>query len=149
MAEVDLVSSHHPWAPLPSLVDWKKIGDGSVFDGMPEKGESPEAAFRDTDSVRAAYGQSIEYSMSSLISFVQTYRDPNLVMVVLGDHQPHNYVTGHGVSHDVPITVIAHDPRVMARISGWGWQEGLRPRPDAPVWRMDSFRDRFLEAYGP
>ena len=149
MAEVDLVSSHHPWVPLPRLVDWKKVGDGSVFDGMPDEGESPEAVFGDPDRVRAAYGKSIEYSMSSLISFVQTYGDPNLVMVVLGDHQPHSYVTGHGVGHDVPISVIAHDPRVLKQIAGWGWQEGLRPRPDAPVWRMDSFRDRFLKAYGP
>jgi hypothetical protein len=149
MAEIDLVSSHHPWTPLPHLVDWKLVGDGSVFDGMPDTGASPEAVFRDPDRVRAAYGQSIEYSMRSLISFVQTYRDPNLVMVVLGDHQPHRYVTGNGVGHDVPITVIAHDPRVMDRISGWGWQDGLRPHPDAPVWRMDTFRDRFLDAYGP
>ncbi len=70
-------------------------------------------------------------------------------MVVLGDHQPHSYVTGHGVGHDVPISVIAHDPRVLDKIAGWGWQQGLRPRPDAPVWRMDTFRDRFLHAYGP
>jgi phosphatidylglycerophosphate synthase len=149
MAEVDLVSSHHPWTPLPHLVDWDQVGDGSVFDGMPEQGESPDAVFRDPDEVRAVYGQSIEYSLSSLVSFLETYPDPDLVLVVLGDHQPHTYVTGHGAGHDVPVTVIAHDPAVLARISGWGWQPGLRPEPDAPVWPMDAFRDRFLTAYGP
>ena len=41
MAEVDLVSSHSPWAPLPQLVDWSRVGDGSVFDPMPAEGESP------------------------------------------------------------------------------------------------------------
>ena len=25
----------------------------------------------------------------------------------------------------------------------------MRPRPDAPVWRMDAFRDEFLATYGP
>ena len=35
MAEIDLVSSHTPWTPLPHLVDWGDVGDGSVFDGMP------------------------------------------------------------------------------------------------------------------
>jgi hypothetical protein len=149
MAEIDLVSSHHPWTPLPHLVDWNRVGDGSVFDGMPAQGESPEKAFRDPDRVRALYGQSIEYTLNSLISFVQTHPDPNLVLIVLGDHQPHTYVTGRGAGHDVPISVIAHDPAVMKRISGWGWQPGMRPRPDAPVWRMDTFRDRFLTAYGP
>jgi hypothetical protein len=85
--------------------------------------------------------------MNALVSFVQTYPDPNLVLVVLGDHQPSTIVSGDGAGHDVPVSVIAHDPSVLARVSGWGWQDGLRPAPDAPVWRMDAFRDRFLAAF--
>jgi len=68
-------------------------------------------------------------------------------MVVLGDHQPATTVSGQGASHDVPISVIAHDPRVMDHIAGWGWQDGVRPSPQAPVWPMSSFRDRFLTAF--
>ena len=45
MAEIDLVSSHTPWAPLPRLVDWSRVGDGSIFDPMPAQGESPEGSF--------------------------------------------------------------------------------------------------------
>lgn len=149
MAEVDLVSSHHPWTPLPRLVDWDEVGDGSVFDGMPEEGESKGEVFADPDKVRTAYGRSIEYSLDTLFSFLETYPDPDLVVVMLGDHQPHTYVTGEDPGHDVPVSVIAQDPAVLDRISGWGWQEGLRPDPDAPVWRMDAFRDRFLAAFGP
>jgi hypothetical protein len=149
MAEIDLVSSHTPWAPLPHLVDWNQVGDGSVFEGMPQQGPSAALVWRDPNRVRAQYGQSIEYSLNSLISFVQTYNDKNLVLVVLGDHQPATIVSGQGASHEVPITVIAHDPAVMDRISGWGWQDGMRPGPGAPDWPMDSFRDRFLTAFGP
>jgi hypothetical protein len=149
MAEIDLVSSHTPWAPLPHMIDWNQLGDGSVFDGMPEQGQSPGVVWRDPSQVRTAYGQSIEYSLNALISFVETYHDNNLVLVVLGDHQPATIVTGQGASHDVPITIISHDPAVMDRISPWGWQDGMRPSPDAPVWPMDAFRDRFLNAYGP
>jgi hypothetical protein len=59
-------------------------------------------------------------------------------------------VTGEGASHDVPITIIAHDPAVMNRIARWGWQDGMNPDPAAPVLAMDAFRDRFLTAYsGP
>src|SRR5699024_2857022 len=32
MAEIDLTSSHHPWTPLPRLVPWDRVGDGSIFD---------------------------------------------------------------------------------------------------------------------
>jgi hypothetical protein len=149
MAEIDLISSHTPWAPLPRMVDWSMVGDGSIFDGMPTQGQKATDVWRDPDQVRAAYGQSIEYSMSTLISFVQTYGNDNLVLVVLGDHQPATIVSGQGASHDVPISIIAHDPTVMGRISGWGWQDGMRPAPQAPVWPMDGFRDRFLTAFGP
>jgi len=147
MAEVDLVSSHHPWTPLPHLVPWDAVGDGSVFDGMPAQGQSEEQAFRDPNRVRALYGESVQYTMGTLVSWLQQQPDPNLVMVVLGDHQPHSYVSGDHPGHDVPITVIARDHAVIDRIAGWGWQDGLRPMPDAPVWRMDAFRDAFLTAF--
>ena len=149
MAEIDLVSSHHPWTPLPQMVPWRDVGDGSVYDGMPDLGISPDAAFRDPDEVRALYGRSIVYSWQSLVSFLRRYADPNLVVVALGDHQPHSYVTGPHPGHDVPISVISQDPEVMRRTAGWGWQSGLRPRPDAPVWRMDAFRNAFLTAFDP
>lgn len=147
MAEVDLVSSHHPWAPLPSMVPWDQVGDGSVFDPMPARGDSPEEVFADPDRVKAAYGASIEYTLSSLISYVETHPDPDLVLIVLGDHQPHSYVSGDHPGHDVPISIIAHDPAVLEAIGGWGWSAGLRPDPGAPAWPMSDFRDRFLTAY--
>ena len=77
------------------------------------------------------------------------YGDDNLVLVVLGDHQPATLVTGHDdPSHDVPISVIAHDPKVIDQIAGWSWQDGMSPSPQAPVWPMAAFRDRFLTAFG-
>jgi hypothetical protein len=147
MAEIDLVSSHIPWAPLPRLVPWSRVGNGSVFDKMPAQGRSPTSVWRNADDVRAAYGQSVQYSLSSLISFVRTYPDKNLVLLVLGDHQPSTMVSGQGASHEVPVTLIAHDPAVMRRISSWGWQRGTLPGTNAPVLPMSAFRNRFLNAY--
>ncbi|MDX6324240.1 MAG: hypothetical protein QOK15_594 [Nocardioidaceae bacterium] len=148
MAEIDLVSSHTPWTPLPHLVPWGSLGDGSVFDGMPAQGPPPGDVWPDPARVQDSYGKSIRYTWRSLISFVQHYGRKNLVMVVLGDHQPTTIVSGEGASHDVPVSIVAHDPRVIDRISGWGWQPGLRPAPDATVWPMSAFRDRFLTAFG-
>jgi hypothetical protein len=149
MAEIDLVSSHTPWTPLPHMVPWSELGDGSIFDSMAAEGETPSTLWRDPDAVRASYAKSIEYSLRALVSFVQHYGDKNLVMVVLGDHQPWTMVSGQNPGHDVPISIIAHDPAVLDKISGWDWHDGMRPGPDAPVWPMDAFRDRFLTAYGP
>jgi phosphatidylglycerophosphate synthase len=140
-AEVDLISSHAPWTRIPRLIAWDEIGDGSIFGRiLPAKLEP---------GVRAAYGQSIEYSLSTVFSFLQRYGDEDDVLIVLGDHQPATVVTGQGADHDVPISVIARDPKVMQRIAGWGWQDGMVPSADAPVWPMAAFRDRFLTAFGP
>jgi phosphatidylglycerophosphate synthase len=147
-AEVDLISSHVPWTRVPRLIPWDQVGDGSVFHRVPMLKSSRNAVFSDPDQARAAYGRSIEYTLSTIFSFVQRYGDKDLVLVVLGDHQPASLVTGQGVGHDVPISVIAHDPKVLDQLVGWGWQDGLRPSPQAPVWRMNAFRDRFLTAFG-
>jgi hypothetical protein len=85
--------------------------------------------------------------MGSLISFVRRYGDKDTVVLLMGDHQPATFVSGQDATHDVPVSIIARDPRVMARIAGWGWQDGLLPSPHAPVWPMAGFRDRFLTAF--
>ena len=149
MAEIDLITSHAPWSRTPRLVDQAAVGDGSIFDGMPEQLPSERDIWPDPDRVRAAYGDAIEYSLRALVRFVKAYGDDDLVLVVVGDHQPATIVSGPDASHDVPVSVIAGDPDVLHRITGWGWEAGLRPGPDAPVWRMDEFRDRFVAAYGP
>ncbi len=148
-AEVDLVSSHTPWSHTPRLIDWRRVGNGSVFNSIPAGDLTPaDVLWSDPALVRAAYARSIEYTLNTLVSFVQHYGDPHLVLVVVGDHQPWTIVSGLAPSHDVPISVIAHDPAVLNRIAGWGWNDGLRPGPQAPVWPMSAFRDRFLTAFG-
>ncbi|MGY1633711.1 CDP-alcohol phosphatidyltransferase family protein [Geodermatophilus sp. SYSU D01186] len=147
MAEIDLISSHQPWTPLPTMVPWDQVGDGSVFDPMPARGPSPDEAWRDPDTVRRLYGQSIEYSLQAVVEWVAAQPDDDLVLVLLGDHQPLTVVTGPDATHEVPVSVVASDPAVLDRLAGWEWQEGLLPGPAAPVWPMDAFRDRFLDAF--
>ncbi|WP_438819576.1 sulfatase [Micromonospora endophytica] len=140
MAELALVSSHSPWTKVPSVVDWDDIDDGEVFRqgiiGTP------------TAQARTGYRHSINYTLRTLISYVETYGDEDTVLVVVGDHQPAPVVTGDNASPDVPIHLLAKDPAVLDQIADWNWQEGLTPDANAPVWPMDSFRDRFLTAFG-
>jgi hypothetical protein len=148
MSEIILTSSHQPWAPLPEMVGWDEVGDGSVFKGIQKAGKDPADVFTDPVKVKEEYGKSVQYSLRSLLEYVEKYGDQNTVLVFLGDHQPMASVSGNGADHDVPVTILARDPKVLDRIDDWGWSDGLRPGDDAPVWRMDSFRDRFLTAYG-
>ncbi|HVU78011.1 MAG TPA: CDP-alcohol phosphatidyltransferase family protein [Gaiellaceae bacterium] len=139
-SEVDLVSSHTPWTRIPPLIPWNRVGDGSIFKRLPVD----RSGLSDTQQ---GYAQSIHYTLSALFSFVERYGNDNTVLIVLGDHQPSRVVSG-SPGHDVPISIVAHDPAVLARIDGWGWVDGMRPTPDAPVWLMSDFRNRFLSAYG-
>jgi hypothetical protein len=146
-AEVDTVTSHMPWDRIPQMIRWSDVGNGSIFKRTPTFTE-PSSFWWHPNQVKAAYARSLEYSLNVLTSFVQHYGKKNLVVIAVGDEQPLPIVSGQATSHAVPISIIAHDPAVMQRIKGWAWQRGLLPRPDAPVWRMSAFRDRFLTAYG-
>jgi len=149
MTVMPTVTSHWPWAPLPHTVDWNAVGDGSVYDTMADGADPVDAVWSDPARVKAAYTQSISYTLSNLISWLQTYGDDNTVLVMLGDHQPAPAVSGTVGGDQVPITIVAKDPAVLDAIADWHWDNGLNPSPQAPVWRMDTFRDRFLTAFGP
>jgi hypothetical protein len=149
MAEIPLTSSHVPWTPLPSLIDWDHVGDGSVFGPMAKPTGPSDPFNRNGPLVRARYSKAVQYTLSTLISYVQKYGDDKMVLVFLGDHQAFPLVAGQNASHDVPITILAKDPAVLDRVADWGWTDGLRPAAKAPVWPMSAFRDKFLTAFGP
>ncbi|MFD0520932.1 hypothetical protein [Paractinoplanes durhamensis] len=116
---------------------------------MINSAEGAGSVWKDNEKIKQAYAKSVAYSVDSLTSYVEKYGDDNLVMVFLGDHQPASVVVGQNASKDVPISIVAKDPKVFERIADWGWTTGLTPAPDAPVWPMNEFRDRFLTAYSP
>ncbi|MEV7000744.1 sulfatase-like hydrolase/transferase [Streptomyces sp. NPDC093982] len=148
MSFVILTSSHQPWAPIPKMVDWDDLGDGSVFDAIQKAGKKPGDVLTDTTKSREEYGKSVEYSLTSLTQWMERYGTDDTVLVFLGDHQPMARVSGNHASRDVPISIVAKDPKVLDKIADWNWTDGLKPAKDAPVWRMSAFRDRFLTAYG-
>jgi energy-converting hydrogenase Eha subunit A len=144
-AQIALISSHAPWVPVPELIDWDAIGDGTVFNEVATSGDPPEVVWRDHDRVRDQFRQAVDYSLQVVGAYAERHADDPPLMIVLGDHEPAPFVSGVD-GFDVPIHIIG-PPDVVARIDGWGWDAGLLPGPDAPVWRMDAFRDRFLDAF--
>ncbi|WP_435887228.1 CDP-alcohol phosphatidyltransferase [Streptomyces griseoluteus] len=148
MSEVILTSSHQPWGPIPKMVGWDELGDGSIFKGIEAAGNKPADVIADTTKSRQEYGKSIQYSVTALTEWLERYGTKDTVLVFLGDHQPIARVSGNHASRDVPVSIVAKDPKVLDKIGDWGWSDGLRPAHDAPVWKMNLFRDRFLTAYG-
>ncbi|WP_374104139.1 sulfatase [Streptomyces sp. Tu102] len=149
MAEIILASSHNPWSPIARMTDWDRLGDGSVFNQIKKEGTDPKEVWKDPERVRTEYRHAIEYSLHSLTEWVERYGTDDTVLVFLGDHQPVPTVTAGSTSKDVPVTIVARDPKVLDKIADWNWTDGLKPAENAPTWGMDRFRDRFMTAYGP
>ncbi|WP_449338345.1 sulfatase [Streptomyces chartreusis] len=149
MAEIILASSHNPWSPIARMTDWDELGDGSIFNQIKKEGTDPKEVWKDPERVRTEYRHAIEYSLHSLTEWVERYGTDDTVLVFLGDHQPVPTVTAGSTSKDVPVTIVARDPKVLDKISDWNWTDGLKPAENAPTWGMDRFRDRFMTAYGP
>ena len=113
-------------------------------------GPTPADVVGDAGRLETSFGQSIEYALTSLISFVTTFheQDDDLVLVCSAIISRPPSSPGRRLARRPD-----HDhrpgPAVLERTSAWGWDDGMLPRPDAPVWRMDAFRNRFLTPSGP
>jgi len=152
MAEIALISSHAPWTPVPQLIDWHSVGDGTVFNTQATSGDSPEEVWKDHARIRLQFRLSIEYALQTIASYITNYGDDNLVVLVLGDHQPAPIVTGDGGhlasgARDVPVHLITRDPKEVEAVAHWQWTSGMLPAPDAPVWRMDELRNRLIDTF--
>jgi hypothetical protein len=149
MATVILISSHAPWTPIPRLVPWEKVGDGAVFGPAMRTGEAPEVIWTDAQRVRAQYIQSIDYVLRTLAAYVSKHHDDEMLMIVVGDHQPMPFVAGDTSPPDVPIHIISRDRAVLAAIDDWDWTSGMMPGPAAPTWPMEALRGRLLSTFTP
>jgi hypothetical protein len=149
-AEATLLSSHAPFTPVPKLVDWNAIGDGSrVFAPMVQGAISPDALWRNMDLVAKYYAATIDYTLASLGAYVRDFGDDRLVVIALGDHQPGGALTATGGPHETPIHVFSKDPKVLAAFDAWGWKPGMRPDPKSRPMPMDEFRGRLIESFTP
>ncbi|MFD9331762.1 sulfatase [Streptomyces sp. NPDC060065] len=148
MSEIILTSSHQPWGPIPKMVPQDQLGDGSIFEAIEKEGTDPSELLTNSTRSKEEYGKSIQYSVTSLIDYLVKYGNDNTVLIFLGDHQPIARVSGNNASRDVPVSIVAKDPKVLDKIADWGWTDGLQPNKSTPVWKMSDFRDRFLTAYG-
>jgi len=148
-AQITLISSHAPWVPVPKPVPWDAVGDGRVFDPMTRGSDPPQVVWQDPDRIRRQYARAIAYSLTVLMDWAARQGPDGPLILILGDHPPVAFVNqmdGQTGSHDVPMHLIG-PPGVLTAVQGWGWTPGLIPAPDAPVWPMQDFRDRFLAAF--
>jgi hypothetical protein len=144
-AQVALISSHAPWVPIPQLILWDEIGDGTVFNEMAQSGDRPDVVWRDHDRVREQYRLSITYSLETVVDYAARHADNPPLIIVVGDHQAAGFIA-LDERPDVPVHLIG-PPDLMAHIADWGWTAGLIPASDAPLLPMEAMRDLLLDAF--
>ncbi|EJN02236.1 sulfatase-like hydrolase/transferase [Phyllobacterium sp. YR531] len=145
MAEIALISSHAPWTPIPHLVDWLEVGDGTIFNAQAIAGESPEIVWQDHERVRAQYAASIDYALETLGSYMARY-GRNTVFILLGDHQPAPIITGNNASRAVPIHIVSDDSALLERLDSKKWNRGMMPETQTAE-PMDGFRQELLRKF--
>lgn len=144
-AQIALISSHAPWVPVPRLLEWDEIGDGSEFDAMAQDGDPPEVVWRDRDRVRDQYRLAVDYSLQVVFDYALRHAADPPLMIVIGDHQAAPRIA-LDERPDVAIHVIGPD-HLVQRTADWGLVPGLVPPEDQPVPRMDVLRDLILETF--
>jgi hypothetical protein len=140
MAEIALISSHAPWTPVASLVDWDLVGDGTIFDAQARAGETPTQVWADPEKVRTHYIGTIDYSLSTLNSYIDRYGDDALFLII-GDHQPAAIITGSNASRAVPLHVLSRDRALIERFTALGFKNGLVPGKTDAEMPMDQMRE--------
>ena len=154
MAEIALISSHAPWTPLPELLPWESIGDGSVFDGSHRFGEP--MTWNDRARVREMFAKSLDYSLETVGEYLARYGKGGL-FVVHGDHQPAAIIAGWGKTADVPIHIFSDDPELLERLPADVFTKGILPQKTSrslPMWSMREmmatvFEDKAETESGP
>ena len=139
-------STHAPFGPTaPYQPDWARVVSDNPY-GEPEV----KAALERTpnyEDLGPSYANAVSYAYSSIGGYLRQHADRDLVMVMLGDHQPAAAVSGQGASWDVPVHVIASRPELLDRLRAHGFHDGMSP-PRRAIGPMHELLPTLLDAFG-
>lgn len=113
------VSTHFPWSresvpPFEGGPEWPPLADTAAI----------------TSELRLWYLRSVEYEWRVLLELLEAERSQDVVIVVLGDHQPRLESNQPGeATFDTPVHVISRDAAFVERFGERGFQPGLYAEP--------------------
>jgi sulfatase-like protein len=139
------ISTHTPFRPTPPYQpDWPRMLTDRPFDqGDLDRAFDTQADWLD---LGPSYVDAMTYTYATLTGYLRANADRDLVMIVLGDHQPPALVSGEGAPWDVPVHVITSRRAVLDRLEIYGFREGLSPKRPV-VGRMHRLLSVLLDAF--
>lgn len=140
------VSTHAPFIPTPPYQpDWSRLATAKPFDdAMLATAWDQEP---DWLNLEPGYLQSIAYAFDSFVGYLRQRADRDLVVILMGDHQPPALVTGPGASWDVPVHVITGRPDILERLRQRGFRDGVAPSHPS-LMKMSELTRVLLDAFG-
>ncbi len=140
------ISTHTPFRPTPPYQpDWPRVLTDEPFDERDLQRSFDEPV--DWLDMGPAYAESIAYTHRSLAGYLRANEGRDLIVIVIGDHQPPALVTGEGAPWDVPVHIIASRPAILDDLLAHGFRPGLAPaRPR--LGRMHELLPILLQAFG-
>jgi hypothetical protein len=140
------INSHAPFRPLPPYQpDWKRLVSERPYDAGVETAGRDEAAL--WQNLAPAYADAVGYALTTLAGYLRERPREDLVLIVLGDHQPPAGVAGERPGWEVPVHVIASRRAVVDALLAGGFVPGLEPRRPA-LGRTHELTPVLLRAFG-
>lgn len=142
-----LTCSHAPFDNIPRYVnDWSRLGNGASLHRM--RRSRFKVGWATGENVAEAYTTAVSYELDVIQGFLEKYvRDDTLVMF-LGDHQPHQGVTGSkNLSWSVPMHVVSRNPDFVEPFVRRGYVRGMIPTQPMPHVGMERFLEEFLSDF--
>lgn len=142
--QMALASSHAPWVPVPEVIDWDALGDGTVFDPLVAASDPPRVVWQDKNRVRTQYQLAVDYALRTVFAYAALHADNPPLMIIVGDHQAAGFIALDDRPH-VPMHIVGPQSLVDL-LSDAGFTSGLVPPETTPVRRMDLMRAHILQA---
>ena len=140
------LSTHAPFTPAPPYQpDWARVVSEFPYDR--DDLDRAWADQPDWTNLTPSYVEALRYAYATVGGYLRLRADRDVVMILVGDHQPPALVSGEGASWNVPVHVIARRDGLLDRLRAHRFHDGLAPG-SATVARMDTLLPMLLDAFG-
>ena len=137
-------TTHAPFGPVPPYQPaWSRVLAANAYDEADV--ERAMVVRPDLTNLGPIYVRAMAYEYRSLAGYLREQRN-DLLMIVIGDHQPPAAVSGRDSPWHVPVHVIGRRTHVLDRLRDGGFRPGLEPRRPS-IGAMHQLTSILLDAF--
>ena len=127
-------STHTPFSPTPPYqASWPRMLTPMPYDEADYQRAWAEPP--DWLNMAPSYLRSMDYVLATLGGFISLPRTRDVVLILIGDHQPPAVVSGEGAPWDVPVHVVSSRRAFLDALTAQGFSRGMHTRR-APLMRL-------------